>query len=188
MRWPETRRTWIATSPNIPTFKSALVYPGIGIVGETALVNEGRGTPEPFTMFGAPWLDAKRLSSRLNALGLPGLSFTATTYTPRSIPEVAAKPLFVGRPIRGVRIEVKNIASVLPLETGIHVLALLIADARRQKQRQLFSKPGWFHYIAGTKRLHRMLLRGASGTAIIRAWRREVADFERQRQPYLIYK
>jgi uncharacterized protein YbbC (DUF1343 family) len=57
MRWPQTGRAWVATSPNIPTFDSALAYPGIGVVGELA-VNEGRGTPTPFCLFGAPWLDA----------------------------------------------------------------------------------------------------------------------------------
>ena len=57
MRWPSTGLTWVATSPNIPTFETALMYPGIGLVGDT-LVNEGRGTPAPFTQFGAPWFDA----------------------------------------------------------------------------------------------------------------------------------
>jgi uncharacterized protein YbbC (DUF1343 family) len=47
MRWPQTERAWVATSPNIPDFDAALVYPGIGMVGETD-VNEGRGTPTPF--------------------------------------------------------------------------------------------------------------------------------------------
>src|SRR5262245_8423795 len=74
MRWPELQRPWIATSPNIPTFEAALVYPGMGVVGE-ADVNEGRGTPTPFSLFGAPWLDSPRAIERLNALGLPGARF-----------------------------------------------------------------------------------------------------------------
>ena len=31
----------------------------MGIVGELA-VNEGRGTPTPFSLVGAPWLDGPR--------------------------------------------------------------------------------------------------------------------------------
>lgn len=96
MRWPQTQRTWVATSPNIPTFEAALVYPGIGIVGETA-VNEGRGTPTPFSRFGAPWLDGRRFAARLNAMRLPGARFEGVTYTPRSIPNVAREPRFQGR-------------------------------------------------------------------------------------------
>src|SRR5689334_23018231 len=72
MRWPQTGRTWVATSPNIPTFEAALVYPGIGIVGE-AEVSEGRGTPTPFSLFAAPWLDAGRATAKLTALSLPGV-------------------------------------------------------------------------------------------------------------------
>ena len=82
MRWPATRLPWVPTSPNIPTFEASLLYPGIGLVGETQLVNEGRGTPRPFTQFGAPWLDARRLAYRLNRIELPGLAFEATRYTP----------------------------------------------------------------------------------------------------------
>lgn len=187
MRWPQTQLPWVPTSPNIPTFISSLVYPGIGLVGETQLVNEGRGTPEPFTQFGAPWLNARHLTKRLNRLNLAGVTFEATRYTPRSIPRVAAKPLFVGRAINGVRIHVRNPAQVAPLGLGIHVLALLITEARTSGVKRLFAKPGWFHHIAGTKRLYRMLVRGASGEAIIRSWRADVAAFERQRAPYLRY-
>lgn len=187
MRWPATRLPWVETSPNIPTFDASLVYPGIGLVGETQLVNEGRGTPRPFTQFGAPWLDAKRLAHQLNRLSLPGLTFEATRYIPRSIPKVAAKPLFVGHSINGVRIRVRSAAQVRPLELGAHVLSLLIAEARSRGVKRLFAKPGWFHHIAGTKRLHRMLVKGATGHAIVRSWRSDVAQFERQRTPYLLY-
>lgn len=187
MKWPETRRQWVATSPNIPTFKSALVYPGIGVVGETQLVNEGRGMPEPFTRFGAPWLDGGRMASRLNALALPGVHFEAVRYTPKSIPNVAANPLFVGRAVQGVRIDVRNAAVVEPLEIGVHVLVLLIAEARARGIKKLFAKPAWFHVIAGTKRLHNMLVQGATGQAIILSWRAEVDAFKGQRQAYLLY-
>ena len=188
MVWPETRREWVATSPNIPTFKSALVYPGIGIVGETQLVNEGRGMPEPFTRFGAPWLDAAGMAGQLNALQLPGVRFVAHRYTPKSIPKVAAKPLFVGRSIGGVRIDLTNAGRVEPLELGMHVLSLLVQEARNRGIKPLFAKPAWFHVIAGTKRLHGMVMKGASGAAIVRSWQSEVASFQDQRRPYLLYR
>ena len=44
-----------------------------------------------------------------------------------------------------------------------------------------------FHKIAGTRRLHRMLLSGTNGAAIIASWRREVETFEQRRKPYLLY-
>jgi len=185
-RWPQIERAWVATSPNIPTVEAALVYPGMGIVGETD-VNEGRGTPTPFSVFGAPWLDAPRLVARLNALGLPGARFETTTYTPRSISGVATRPRFEGREIGGVRVVVTDATRIEPLEIGMHALAALAAQARSAGSRRLFRKLAMFHAIAGTKRLHRMLEAGNDGTAIIAAWQTEVAQFKARRVRYLLY-
>lgn len=187
MRWHRTDQPWVATSPNVPTFKSALVYPGIGIIGETRLVNEGRGTEEPFTVFGAPWLNARRMADRLNAVGLPGVEFKAVRYRPRSIPRVAKNPVFVGRSIHGVRVVVTDMNSYQPLEVGIHALALVIREARSKGVSPLIKKVGMFDAIAGTRRLRRMLLNGANGAAIIASWRGEVRDFERRSTGYQLY-
>jgi uncharacterized protein YbbC (DUF1343 family) len=186
MRWPQVQRQWVATSPNIPTFESALVYPGIGVVGEVE-INEGRGTPTPFSLFGAPWLDAPRLIAHLNAAGLAGVKFEAATYTPRSIPGVAASPRFVGKKINGVRVVVTDVARIEPLEMGMHVLAAVAAEARAAGVAKLFPNLAMFHAIAGTKRLHRMLTGGSDGGAIIAAWQGEVARFKTQRARYLLY-
>lgn len=186
MRWPQTQRAWVATSPNIPSFDSAIVYPGIGVVGELE-VNEGRGTPTPFSLVGAPWFDAARLTSKLNAIGLPGVKFEPVTYTPRSIPGVAASPRFAGKSINGVRVVATDIARIEPLEVGVHVLSALVAEARAKKVDRLFPKLAMFNAIAGTKRLHSMLTAGSDGRAIIAAWQAEVARFKTQRTPYLLY-
>ena len=44
-----------------------------------------------------------------------------------------------------------------------------------------------FNAIAGTRRLHSMLVSGSDGTAIIAAWQDEVARFKARRARYLIY-
>ena len=185
MRWPATRLAWVATSPNIPTFESALLYPGIGMVGET-LVNEGRGTPTPFSQFGAPWLGAGRIAADLNALRLPGVHFEATSYTPRSIPDVALHPRFENERVGGVGLHVTDVDAYRSLEVGMHVLARLQQESRARGV-PLFGKLGMFHASAGTARLHRMVMGGASGFEIISAWAAEVQRFRTQRQPYLIY-
>lgn len=185
MRWPATRLPWVATSPNIPTFESALVYPGIGVVGET-LVNEGRGTATPFSLVGAPWLDAAALVAHLNAQRLPGVHFEAVRYTPRSIPNVAATPRFLDQEISGVRLTVTNVAAYQPLEVGMHVLAWL-QRAAASKGIALFENYKMFHAICGTARLQTLLDQRAGGTAIIAAWQTEVARFKAQRATYLMY-
>ena len=187
MRWHKTEQPWVPTSPNVPTFKSALVYPGIGIIGETQLVNEGRGTEEPFTVFGAPWLNARRMAGRLNGLGLPGVEFKAVRYKPRSIPRVAKNPVFVNRTIHGVRVVVTDMNRYQPLEVGIQALTLLIREARSRGVAPLIKKISMFDAIAGTRRLRKMLLNGATGASIIAAWRKEVERFKERSVGYRLY-
>src|SRR5690606_7549907 len=43
MLWPETGLPWVPTSPNVPDFETALVYPGAALFEGTA-ASEGRGT------------------------------------------------------------------------------------------------------------------------------------------------
>ena len=186
MRWPELQRPWVPTSPNIPTFEAALVYPGMGIVGE-AKVNEGRGTSTPFSLLGAPWADAARLADGLNALDLAGVRFEPSSFTPRSIPGVAQHPRFEGRSIDGVRMAVTDTARFEPLEAGMHVLAALAAEARSRAISEPIANLAMFHALAGTRRLHEMLASGSSGADIIAAWQTEVARFRAQRAPYLLY-
>lgn len=186
MRWPETQLTWVPTSPNIPTFQSALLYPGIGLVGETN-VNEGRGTATPFAVFGAPWLAAPRLIERLNRSPLAGVRFEAASYVPVAIAGVAKHPRFVGQSVSGVRLIVTDTARVEPLEIGVQVLAALTAQARAAGVRRLVANVGMFHALAGTKRLYRMLLDGREASAIVAAWRDEVEVFKARRAKYLLY-
>jgi uncharacterized protein YbbC (DUF1343 family) len=186
MRWPDLQRPWVATSPNIPSFEAALVYPGMGVVGE-ADVNEGRGTPTPFSVLGAPWLDGGRMVERLNGLRLAGVQFERADFVPRSIPRVATHPRFEGRAIGGVRIVVTDVARFEPLEAGMHVLAALAAEARSKGRARLFPNLSMFYAVAGTKRLRRMLADGSDGAAIVAAWQAEVAQFRARRAPYLLY-
>ena len=51
---------WIPPSPNLPTLESAHTYGAIVFL-EATTAAEGRGTTTPFTMFGAPFLDAEVL-------------------------------------------------------------------------------------------------------------------------------
>ncbi|MEL7543313.1 MAG: DUF1343 domain-containing protein, partial [Pseudomonadota bacterium] len=159
MLWPNVSDAWIATSPNIPTFESALVYPGIGIVGLTD-VNEGRGTPIPFSQFGAPWLDAREAARRLSRAGLPGVKFRAVRYVPKSIPGVAVDPLFRGRQVNAVRLRITDAAAYRPLETGIHALVETWRQHRRSGRKQFIRQSRMFTLISGTRRLRRALEAG----------------------------
>ena len=183
--WPATGLPWVATSPNIPTFASALTYPGIGVIGNT-LVNEGCGTPAPFTQFGAPWLAAAQTAAHLNSQQLSGVRFDATAYTPQAIANIAPNPRFKGQYIGAVRVVVTDIARYRPVDVGVHVLAALQHKAT-SRGVELFGGLSMFYAISGTRRLHQMVVAGASGNEIAASWSDDVSQFRERRLPYLLY-
>ena len=97
------------------------------------------------------------MAARLNALGLPGVKFETATFTPRSIPGVAAAPAFRGHRLHGVRVVVTDVARIEPLEIGMHVLAGDRSRGPVQGVRTLFANLAMLNAIAGTRRLHAML-------------------------------
>src|SRR5207253_11390274 len=54
-------RDFVLPSPNMPTYETALVYPG-GCLIEGTNLSEGRGQTRPFEIAGAPWIDGARLA------------------------------------------------------------------------------------------------------------------------------
>jgi len=68
---PAWDRAFVMPSPNMPTYETALVYPG-GCLLEGTNLSDGRGTTRPFEITGAPWIDGRKLAAALSATGLPG--------------------------------------------------------------------------------------------------------------------
>lgn len=89
---------WLPPSPNLPAMASTVLYPGVGMI-EGAAVSVGRGTPTPFEVVGAPWIDGPALGRALNARKLPGLRFEPVSFTPVSA-------TYAGRACHGVRLRV----------------------------------------------------------------------------------
>ncbi|MBS0354469.1 MAG: DUF1343 domain-containing protein [Proteobacteria bacterium] len=81
MWYDDTGLPWLPPSPNLTNLTATLLYPGVGIV-EGAEVSVGRGTPTPFEVIGAPWIDGPQLAAELNTLQLAGAHFRATRFQP----------------------------------------------------------------------------------------------------------
>ncbi len=63
----DLKRNWVFPSPNIPTWETALVYPGQVILEGTNL-SEGRGTALPFFIFGAPFFEIKKTKNTFDKI------------------------------------------------------------------------------------------------------------------------
>ena len=109
-------RPFVMPSPNMPSYETALVYPG-GCLVEGTNLSEGRGTTRPFELVGAPWIDGVRLADELRALSLPGFRARPLTF----------QPMFqkhAGRLCGGVQIHVTDVVAFRPFATYLALVAL----------------------------------------------------------------
>lgn len=169
---------WVPPSPNMPTPDTALVYPGMGLL-EGTNVSEGRGTTRPFETLGAPWVDARALAERLNALGLPGVRFRPTWFTPTFSKHA-------GQACGGVQLHVTDRAAFLPVRTGIAVLKAL-HDQHPGEFAFLPGQPPFFDRLAGVDDLRAAIARGDTLDVIEARWQPGLAAFEVLRRQHLLY-
>ncbi|WP_036319879.1 exo-beta-N-acetylmuramidase NamZ family protein [Microbispora sp. ATCC PTA-5024] len=114
----ETGLPWVMPSANMPTLDTAIAYPGTGLFEGTNAA-EGRGTTRPFELAGAPYADG-RLAPALADLGLPGVRFRETWFTPTF-------GRHAGAVVRGVQLHVTDRLAFRPVLTGVSMLHTLRA-------------------------------------------------------------
>jgi uncharacterized protein YbbC (DUF1343 family) len=177
MRWRDTGRPWVAPSPNLRTADAALAYPGTCLL-ESTDATEGRGTDAPFLLLGAPWLDASALA-RVRA---PGFALSTTTFTPRAS-EAATSPKHRDVPCQGIRVEVTDANASRPYELGIRLL-----HALRMQKAFRWTREGALDWLVGTRRLRLALERGDTPEAILASDADDLARWDRERAPFLLYQ
>lgn len=109
-------RAFVMPSPNMPTYETALVYPG-GCLLEGTNLSDGRGTTRPFEITGAPWLDGRRLARALADTELPG-------FVARPISFLPTFHKHVGLRCGGVQIHVTEPRAFRPYATYVALVAL----------------------------------------------------------------
>ncbi len=114
MWYDDTGLTWINPSPNIRNLNAAKLYPAVCFL-ESTNVSVGRGTDQPFEQFGAPWIDARRLSAELNAAHLPGVRFLPIEFTP-------TESRFKGQKCQAVHILLIDRNAADPVLTGLTIV------------------------------------------------------------------
>jgi uncharacterized protein YbbC (DUF1343 family) len=117
MWFDQTGLRWVMPSPNMPTLDSATVYPGMCLL-EGTNISEGRGTTRPFEIFGAPFMDAEKLCTELNALQLPGIFFRENYFQPTF-------QKFSGQLCGGAQIHVIDRERFQPFMTGIEIIRMI---------------------------------------------------------------
>ncbi|GBC82218.1 Esterase EstB [bacterium HR10] len=169
----QTNQEWVNPSPNMRSLTAAMLYPGIALL-ETTNVSVGRGTDRPFELFGAPWMDGRRVAEELNRRDIPGVRFVPIRFTPRAGP-------FAGEECGGVAIVVTERAAVRPVRLGIEIAVVLHRLYPETWQVDAFGR------LLAHRRTLELLKSGADAETIERAWQAELERFRQIRQRYLLY-
>jgi len=152
-------------SPNLQDMKAVYLYPSLCLF-EGTVVSVGRGTDNPFKVFGHP-------------------KFTTGTYsfTPQPIKGVSDNPPLKGQLCYGknVDIEAESIKS-----NGKIRLAWLIETYNNLNSKTDFFLP-YFDKLAGSNKLREQLISGKSETDIRKSWQPDLDSFKKIRKKYLLY-
>jgi uncharacterized protein YbbC (DUF1343 family) len=185
MNQDDTGLHWVLPSPNMPTLDTAIVYPGQCLLEGTNL-SEGRGTTRPFELCGAPWLDAERVSERLNAESMPGVFFRPVWFQPTF-------HKFAGQRCGGVQVHVTDGTAFLPVRTGLAALAILrdesgLRFAWRTEPYEFVADRLAVDLLFGSDRERLALEAGRSWQEIAATWDAEEEAFCERRKSFLLYE
>ncbi len=173
---------WIPPSPNIPQFKTALLYP-VTCLFEGTNISEGRGTANPFEYIGAPWIDPYRLCDYLRERELPGVKlrpvFFAPTFSKHKDKECG-----------GVQLLLENRDEVDSFLTGLTILQAIFelypAESNwlipANQQHKYF-----FDLLMGSDQVRIGLAEGRAVADIMDNWCREREDFIANSRKYILY-
>ncbi len=184
MFFADTGFPWVFPSPNMPTPLTALVYPG-QVIWEGTNISEGRGTTLPFELFGAPFVDHRRVQEKLAAIELPGCMLRPVVFEP-----VAGK--WAGQPCFGFHVHVTEKDRFLSYRLGLALLQTLInlySDDFSYKE-----PPYEYEFeqlpmdmILGDVQLRTALEEGADIMELEQSWHRELAAFDELRRSVFLY-
>jgi uncharacterized protein YbbC (DUF1343 family) len=168
--WPETNLPWVLPSPNMPTFESALVYPGMVLL-EATNMSEGRGTTRPFEIVGAPYVKTAEVVAEVNRLGVAGCFLREHDFIPTF-------QKWNGQYCRGFQVHVTNPREFEPVFATAAILAAVI---KFSNGKFLFKDPPYeydaqhmpFDILAGSDSLRKTLFAGGNLALERESWRDE---------------
>jgi uncharacterized protein YbbC (DUF1343 family)/CubicO group peptidase (beta-lactamase class C family) len=169
-----TGLTWIDPSPNLKSFRAAMLYPGVAMI-EGTNVSVGRGTDTPFEWVGAPWIKSRELADYLNARAISSVRFVPVTFTPST-------GNYSGQLCQGVSIVLLDRNTLDAPEMGIELASALFRlypkDFKLERIKDLLVNQSVYDALQA----------GTDPRRIAESWRERTRQFEELRQKYLLYK
>ena len=181
MYYHDTPLQFVMPSPNMPTFETALVYPGAALI-EGTNVSEGRGTTKPFELIGAPFVNSTEFAAALNELNLPGVAFRAASFTPTFSKHS-------GKLSHGVQIHITNKKPYDPIVTGLHIVKTLHDMYPDDFEFRARNSAGisFFDNLIGNGWVMDAIKNGESIKSIEKQWENDLNEFKQVRKEFLLY-
>jgi uncharacterized protein YbbC (DUF1343 family) len=170
----ETSQPWGYLSPNMRNLTQATLYAGVGVL-EYCGVSVGRGTGTPFEVLGAPYIHDIKLSHELNKLGLKGVRFVPVRFTPES-------SVFANQSCAGVNILLTDREHCDVVDIGISIGKIL----HRWYPEQFNFKRANLLWI--NKDVYEAIRADKPLEEIKALYAKDLEDFAKRREPYLLYK
>ncbi len=182
--WPAVGRTWVFPSPNMPSWRTALVYPGIVLL-EGTNVSEGRGTTLPFELVGAPFMDPRAVISEMEESALEGVILRPVSFEPTF-------DKWKGQRCYGFHIVVTDPELFRPYRFGLALLRALIRLYPREFR--WLSPPYEYEYrhlpidiLLGDPSVRKDLERGVSLSDLENRWKTSLEEYESARRSVFLY-
>ena len=176
------KRVWINTSPNIPDFETALIYPSTAFL-EGTNISEGRGTDKPFKQIGAPFINSENLINELNKFQHEGISLKPVSFTPTDLQGKAENPKYENITCNGILLNVTNHKEFRPMGFSIRLLYVL----HKLYPGKFKFEPSVFDRLMGGDDTREMLSMNKTPDKIIDSWKPGIEKFLQIRTIYLLY-
>lgn len=183
MDFRATGMPWVLPSPHMPVPESVIYYPVSGILGELYCISIGVGYTEPFKLFAADWIDAEKLTERLNARNLPGMMFRP----------IHIRPFYStgqGKNYEGVEVYVTDVEKAPLSLTQFYVMEEL-ADMYPDKKIFDIADPkrfNMFDKVCGSKQIRERFTKNYKTADIEGYWNKDNESFRKASSKYYLYK
>jgi uncharacterized protein YbbC (DUF1343 family) len=176
--YSETGLPWVLPSPNMPTEKTAVIYPGTVLI-EALNLSEGRGTTIPFELFGAPFIDSVKLKKNLDSRKINGCAFRVHDFVPTF-------HKFKDETCHGIQIHITDLKIFRPVVTAFEIFDAIIQTSPADSLT--FNPPPYeyeyklipFDILAGDSGIRETLINNKDIKSEIERWMVETEVFKKE--------
>ena len=178
MLFYNTQLPWVPPSPNLPTYRSSIIYSAIVLL-EGINLSLGRGTTKPFEYIGAPWIEPVSFCNGLKRLGLKNFTFIPNYFEPTF-------SVYKGKRCGGVQIFYLG-GKFSPTEVAFKIISYI---KKRYSQFEWNEYKGSYtiDYLSGTDLLRDVIEDEENFNVFVKKTKGKVNKFRKKRSRYLFYR